>query len=85
MFQLFEQFAREAKVRGQRVGARMIGERIRWYERVETRTVSPKLNDHYWPYYARLLMAKYTEFDGFFETRGERFDTDSNTILQECG
>lgn len=73
VFDLFRRFALEARRehRGQ-FGARLIGERIRWYTQVETQSADGfKLNDHYWPYYARLLMAIHPEeFAKFFELRG---------------
>jgi len=85
---MFEQFARAAKSRGSRnyFGARMIGERIRWYTTVETDSADDyKVNDHHWPYYARLLMLKYPEFDGFFQRRDSNFDVEDEQLLSECG
>ena len=72
---LFKQFAYQARSTGrERFGARMIGERIRWYTLIETNSTDYKLNDHYWPYYARLLMLADDRFKGFFERRDTRFD-----------
>lgn len=87
VFELFEQFARTAKTRGSRrcFGARMIGERIRWYTAVETDSDDEyRINDHHWPYYARLLMLRYPEFDGYFERRDSHFDVEDKQLLEEC-
>lgn len=77
VFVLFRRFARQAKDKGGRkyFGARMIAERIRWYTAVETNSDEEfKLCNNHIPYYARLLMLKYTEFDGFFARRDGQFD-----------
>ena len=86
VFKLFERFADEARSTGRRryFGARMIGERIRWYTAVETTSCDFKINNDFFPYYARLLMAKRPEFAGFFERRDKRFDVDDRTLLKEC-
>lgn len=87
VFRWFTHFARQAKLRGgrKRFGARMIGERIRWYTSVETDEECPRLNDHYWPYYSRLLMLVYPdEFGNFFDRRDGNFDVDDHTLLHEC-
>ena len=87
VFELFAHFAAQAKERGRReyFGARMIGERIRWYTAVEVTTEDEyKLNDHYWPYYARLLMLTDERFAGFFQRRDARFDVDDATLVREC-
>ncbi len=83
VFNLFEHFARQALNKGhrKRFGARMIGERIRWYTSIETSGDDYRLNDHYWPYYARLLMLLFDEFAGFFEIRNERFDATDAEIV----
>jgi len=88
VYVLFVRFAEMARTKGRRprFGARMIGERIRWYTAVETTSTDDyKINDHFWPYYARLLMLTRPEFDGFFERRDARFDIDDATLLMECG
>ena len=89
VFELFTKFARQAKYKGGRTyyGAHMIGERIRWYTSIETTSDDEfKVNDHHWPYYARLLMGVYPdEFTNFFRRRDTRFDIDDITLLEECG
>lgn len=85
VFTLFRQFAESALLSGnrRRFGARMIGERIRWYTAVETTDQEFKINDHHWPYYARLLMLSDPRFEGFFERRDAQFDVDDETIRSE--
>jgi len=87
IYQRFVQYAMEAHRAGRRgFGARMVGERIRWYLNVETRSVDGfKINDHHWPYYARLAMLEHTELDGLFETRLARTDATDEMILRHCG
>lgn len=88
VYELFRHFAVLAKSKGRRkyFGARMIGERIRWYTSVETTSEDDyRINDHYWPYYARLLMlSDPAQFEGFFERRDAHFDVDDATLLREC-
>ncbi len=62
----------------------MIGERIRWYTAVETTDDDFKINDHHWPYYARILMLSYPEFGGFFEIRDARFDATDEELKRIC-
>lgn len=72
VFDLFRSLAVKALESGGRVGARCIGERIRWEYAVEVSgraEGSPKFNDHLWPRYARLLAATDGRFTNFFETR----------------
>jgi hypothetical protein len=77
VYKLFTHFANQALMSGREYfGARMIGERIRWYTRVETTDADFKVNDHVWPYYARLLMLEDSRFRGFFSLRDRFFDAD---------
>lgn len=85
VYLLFLSFANEARKAGaQKFGARLIGERIRWHCKVEARGYAQyKLNDHYWPYYARLAMLKNPELSFFFETRNkDNFPVSDETILR---
>jgi hypothetical protein len=86
IYQLFRMYAERAKAAGrERFGARPIWERIRWDVYVETKTDDGiKLNDHYPPYYARLLMLREPQFAGFFERRDSRFDVDDERLLREA-
>ena len=81
VYQMFKRFAKQAKSAGRpRFGAHAIGERIRWYTQIETSDTEFKLNDHHLPYYARLLMLREPEFNGFFETRDARFDASEEDL-----
>ncbi len=42
---------------------------LRWHRALETTDDDFKLNNNYTPYYARLLMKKEPELEGFFHTR----------------
>ncbi len=71
IYELFKRFALDAVETGRpRFSARMIGERIRWYTTVETRGDSFKVNDHYWPFYARLFVRDHPQYCTMFEFRG---------------
>ena len=74
VYAAFRRFAGELLAAGwTRGSARMIGERMRWELAlaVDRGPGQPRLNDHLWPRYARLLMAEDARFAGFFELRGE--------------
>lgn len=65
--------ARQARSAGRnRCGIRMLWEVMRWnfYLKTTHAEHEPKLNDHYPPFYARLLMQREPELRDFFETRG---------------
>lgn len=65
------QLARDARSSGLRhYGMRALWERMRWHFQVENRDEDFKLNDHYPPYYSRLIMQREKDLEGFFETRG---------------
>jgi hypothetical protein len=82
VWELFVRFAREAKSSGRdRMGARVIGERIRWYSSVETTGSKFKVNDHHWPYYARLLEGTDPGFSGFSTFKSSRFDSSTEEIV----
>ena len=85
VWQWFLRFAREAAAKGTGpIGARFIGERIRWYVNVEIQDRGDfKLNDHIWPYYSRLAMVLYPEeFAGRFEKRDKSFDATDAEIRE---
>ena len=87
VFAHFKRYADQALAKRVRFGARMIGERIRWYTAIETTDSNSdyKVNDHYWPYYARLLALTDDRFAEFFQNRGGGSDVDDETLLRECG
>lgn len=82
VFALFVRFALEARKYRDRFSAHAIGERIRWHSMVETSGEPYKINDHAWPYYARLAMLTYPDLDGFFVRKDARFDATDEEILQ---
>ena len=83
VYSLFRAYARQAKSAGRtRIGARSIGERIRWFTTVETIGDNFKINDHCWPYYARMLAIEEPEFRGFFQTRDANFDGSLDEIRE---
>lgn len=69
VFDMFRRFALEAIESGrERLGARVIWERMRWFSMIETDDEF-KLNDHYIAYYARMFVYFYPEHRGFFTFR----------------
>lgn len=83
VYRLFEKFTKEAASKGKKVGARAVWERMRWELYFETsRDGDYKLNDHFTPYYARLVMLRNEQLAGYFETRDKRFDVDEATLLE---
>ena len=84
VFELFLMYARQAAGSGmKRIGARLIGERIRWYAHIERRHDGEWLiNDHYWPYYSRLAMLVDENLAGLFARRDSNFDASDEEILE---
>jgi len=76
VYELFTKYALEACRAGRgRFGARMIWNRMRWYARFETTDGESggfKLNNNHTPYYARLFMSDWPEYEDLFETRRAR-------------
>ena len=72
IFELFEKYTFELKKAGvDHFGAKAIMELIRFH--VVTTTLDPKgfkINNNFTSRYVRLLVAKWSQLDGFFETRG---------------
>ena len=85
VFSLFVKFANHAANSRRRFGARLIGERIRWHTAIETSGDEFKVNNDYWPYYAKLLPLVDQRFVGFFSSRNGASDVDDNTLFWECG
>jgi hypothetical protein len=71
VWDLFQRFTFEAMHAGMKVGARLIVERIRWERIIVLRRTEKtfKINDHHWPYYARLFCSTFPQHEGFFELR----------------
>jgi len=69
--------ARKLKDRGvHHYGMRALWEVLRYQRILQTDdpTSSFKLNDHYIPYYAREIMRRHPDLDGFFATRRSEAD-----------
>lgn len=88
IFDLFLRFTRHAVSRShvvgrsrRKIGARLVGERIRWETTVETVGSEYKINNNFWPYYARLAMLVDENLTDVFERRGSRFDATDVEIL----
>jgi hypothetical protein len=70
VWELFVRFTRELVDRGfEHYSVDAVIQRIRWHVNIETKGEEVKINDHYRAYYARMFIAKYPQFDGFFELR----------------
>lgn len=73
IYALFERFTREALAGGsrQRLGARMVWERIRWELFVGTSGERShyRMNDHHVPYYAREFLRRNPDLGSVFELR----------------
>lgn len=71
VWELFLEFAFVAINRGRKVGARLIGERIRWQKLIVIRRTEKKfkLNNNHLPFYARKFVERFPEHAGLFEIR----------------
>lgn len=68
-------FAFQARNAGKtKTSITLLVNRVRWYVDVETQGDDFKINDHYGPYYARLLMAEYPGLEGLFNLRASEAD-----------
>ena len=75
VYRLFKRFAGEGIRAGRKhLGTNMIIERIRWYSAVETTGDIYKINNNFAPYYARMFMKDFPQYDGFFRTRKSKAD-----------
>lgn len=62
--------ARELKRQGwSKAGMKQIFEQLRWRYSLSTRGDKWRFNNSYTAYYARLVMSRETDLEGFFETR----------------
>jgi len=68
------ELAREAMRSGrQRIGMRLLFERVRWDMLMQTDSTDGfKINNNFAPHYARAIIARHQEFDGFFMLRACR-------------
>jgi hypothetical protein len=53
---------------------RLIFNQLRWLYVIQTQGDTYRINDHYSPYYARMLMDEVPELKDFFETRRANAD-----------
>ncbi len=76
VYEALRRLALDARARrpGKRIGIRLLWERLRWHLEFEVvRTdAGPRLQDHFTPMYARLLMEREPSLRGAFETRRRR-------------
>jgi hypothetical protein len=76
VYRLLCSLARDAKKKGfTHYSMRTIWELLRWEADIHINQgeSSFKLNDHYPPFYARLIMSREPDLAGFFELRGSRW------------
>lgn len=67
---LFKKFTMQVISRGYRhFGAKCVMERVRGHVNVETKADPWKLNNNFASFYARMFMAAYPEYLGFFRRR----------------
>lgn len=71
---------RDLRRRGvQRVGIKLLFERLRWLSSVRTEGDKYALNNNYTAWYARQLMEQYAELEGLFAIRDSAHDPDYHT------
>jgi len=65
--------ARALKAMGrEKYGVKSLFEVIRWHRAMNTRGDDFKLNNNHAPFYARRIMAREPDLDGFFEIRAQK-------------
>lgn len=70
VYELFKRFALSAIQKGRnRIGARLIIERIRWETMVETTDEDYKINNNYAPYFVRKFIKDFPEYSDRFQIR----------------
>jgi len=75
IYKLFVKFTHLAIGKGHnRLSSEMIINRIRWETEVETNDPCYKINNDYKPFYSRMFMAEYSQYNNFFNTRGSYAD-----------
>jgi hypothetical protein len=83
LYELFKRFAREAKETHAKIGARLLFERIRWYEQVEKGTHQYHVCNNFAAYYARLLMLDQSEFKSLFNTKALKSGITDEDIIRD--
>ena len=67
--------ANELKLKGRKkYGIKSLFEIIRWHRAMSTSGDEFKLNNNHAPFYARLIMARESDLEGFFEIRIQRYE-----------
>lgn len=70
VYRAIREIALDLKKRNVRkAGMKAIFERLRWIYRLQTQGEEYRLNNNYTAFYARMLMDREPELDGFFEVR----------------
>jgi hypothetical protein len=82
-YELFERFAREAMKTHDKIGARLLCERIRWYAQVEKGSDQYRVCNSFAAYYARLLMLDKPEFKSLFNTKALKSGVTDEDIIRD--
>jgi hypothetical protein len=82
-YEQFQRFAREAMRTRSKIGARLIFERMRWFEQVEKGTNRYRVCNNFSAYYARLLMLDKPEFKSLFNTKSLKSGVTDADILRD--
>ena len=70
VFEMFKSFAFDAINSGVKaLSAQLIIERMRWESMLKTTGERYKINNNYPPYYSRLFMEEFPEYENYFTTR----------------
>lgn len=76
--EIYEELVRQARalkaVGRERYGVKSLFEVIRWHRALTTSGDDLKLNNNHAPFYARLIMARERDLEGFFEIRAQRVE-----------
>jgi len=77
VYEMLRRLSLDAARLGRRVGIGMLFEVLRWQNAMTTTDEASefKLNNNYRAFYARLLMEREPELDGYFETRTQTWRT----------
>jgi hypothetical protein len=82
-YELFERFAREAMRTHAKIGARLLCERMRWYEQVERGNTPYRVCNSFAAYYARLLMLDKPDFKSLFNTKPLKSGVTDDDIIRD--
>ena len=82
-YEQFQKFAREAMDTHVKIGARLLCERIRWFEQVEKGSNQYRVCNDFAAYYARLLMLDKPEFKSLFNTKSLKSGVTDADIIRD--